>query len=46
MLYSTGDYLRTMRVVKMTGANHIMRPVMFKIDSNGIDAFPDARLPK
>lgn len=46
MLYSAGDYVRTMRVVKMRGANHIMRPVMFKIGSEGIVAFPDARLPE
>ncbi len=46
MLYSAGDYLRTIRVVKMRGANHVMRPVMFKIGSDGITAFPDARLPE
>jgi KaiC/GvpD/RAD55 family RecA-like ATPase len=44
-MYSSGDYIRTMRVVKMRGANHIMRKVMFKIETNGIHAFPDARLP-
>ncbi|MGY5880438.1 MAG: ATPase domain-containing protein [Candidatus Thorarchaeota archaeon] len=44
-LYSGGDYLRTMRIVKMRGANHIMRPVMFKIGNDGIVAFPDTRLP-
>ena len=46
MLFSAGDYLRTVRVVKMRGANHVMRPVMFKIGSDGITAFPDARLPE
>jgi KaiC/GvpD/RAD55 family RecA-like ATPase len=46
MLYSAGDYVRTMRVVKMRGANHVMKPVMFKIGSDGITAFPDARLPE
>lgn len=46
MLYSAGDYLRTMRVIKMRGANHAMQPVMFKIGSEGIVAFPDARLPE
>jgi len=46
MLYSAGDYLRTLRVVKMRGANHSMRPVMFKIATDGITAFPDARLPE
>ncbi|MFW9809637.1 MAG: RAD55 family ATPase [Candidatus Thorarchaeota archaeon] len=46
MLYSAGDYLRTIRVVKMRGANHAMRPIMFKIGSDGISAFPDARLPE
>lgn len=46
MLYSAGDYLRTMRVVKMRGANHAMRPVLFKIGPEGIVAFPDARLPE
>jgi KaiC/GvpD/RAD55 family RecA-like ATPase len=46
MLYASGDYVRTMRVVKMRGANHVMRPVMFKIGSEGIVAFPDTRLPE
>jgi len=46
MLYSSGDYVRTMRIVKMRGANHVMRPVMFKIGGEGITAFPDARLPE
>jgi KaiC/GvpD/RAD55 family RecA-like ATPase len=46
MLYSSGDYVRTVRVVKMRGANHVMQPAMFKIGSNGIVAFPDARLPE
>lgn len=45
-LYSAGDYIRTMRVVKMRGANHIMKRVMFKIGNTGIIAFPDARLPE
>ncbi len=44
-MYSSGDYVRTMRVVKMRGAKHDMRRVMFKIGSEGIVAFPDARLP-
>jgi KaiC/GvpD/RAD55 family RecA-like ATPase len=44
-MYSSGDYIRTMRVVKMKGASHIMRKVMFKIGIEGIVAFPDARLP-
>ena len=43
-LYSTGDYIRTMRIVKMRGANHAMRRIMFKIGEEGIVAFPDARL--
>ena len=46
MLYTGGDYVRTVRIVKMRGANHSMRPVMFKIGSKGIDAFPDTRLPE
>jgi circadian clock protein KaiC len=46
MLYTSGDYVRTMRVVKMRGANHTMRPIMFKIGAEGITAFPDARLPE
>ncbi|MFW9844094.1 MAG: RAD55 family ATPase [Candidatus Thorarchaeota archaeon] len=45
-LYSAGDYIRTMRIVKMRGANHVMKRVMFKIGSDGITAFPDARLPE
>ncbi|TFG32006.1 hypothetical protein EU527_11155 [Candidatus Thorarchaeota archaeon] len=44
-IHSSGDYVRTMRVVKMRGANHIMRSIMFKIGQNGIVAFPDARFP-
>jgi len=43
--YSSGEYVRTLRVVKMRGSSHIMRPIMFKISSEGIVAFPDARLP-
>lgn len=46
MVYSSGDYVRTMRVVKMRGATHVMKPVMFKIGAEGIIAFPDARLPE
>ncbi|TFG29875.1 hypothetical protein EU527_15250 [Candidatus Thorarchaeota archaeon] len=45
-VHSSGDYVRSMRVVKMRGANHIMRPIMFKIGSEGIVAFPDARFPE
>lgn len=44
-LYSAGDYIRTMRIIKMRGANHVMKRVMFKIGKEGIVAFPDARLP-
>jgi len=29
-LYSAGDYIRTIRIVKMRGANHVMKRVMFK----------------
>ncbi|MFX1605380.1 MAG: ATPase domain-containing protein [Promethearchaeota archaeon] len=46
MPYSPGDYVRTIRVVKMRGAKHVMKPMMFKIGSDGIVAFPDARLPE
>ncbi|MHA1576498.1 MAG: RAD55 family ATPase [Candidatus Thorarchaeota archaeon] len=45
-LYSGGDYIRTMRILKMRGANHVMKRVMFKIGETGIVAFPDARLPE
>ncbi len=44
-MYSSGDYIRTIRIVKMRGANHVMKRVMFKIADKGITAFPDARLP-
>ncbi|MBD3405239.1 MAG: hypothetical protein GF411_03770 [Candidatus Lokiarchaeota archaeon] len=44
-LYTAGDYIRTLRVIKLRGANHSMRPVMFKINDSGIIVFPDARLP-
>jgi len=45
MVYKGGDYIRTMRVLKMRGSGHVMRPIMFKIGSEGIVAFPDARVP-
>lgn len=45
-LYSSGDYIRTMRIVKMRGANPVMKRVMFKIGKEGITVFPDARLPE
>ena len=45
-LYSSGDYVRTMRIVKMRGANHIMRRVMFKIGNKGIVAFPESHFPE
>jgi KaiC/GvpD/RAD55 family RecA-like ATPase len=45
-LYSSGEYIRTIRIVKMRGTNHAMKRVMFKIGSEGIIAFPDARLPE
>jgi circadian clock protein KaiC len=44
MVYSAGDYVRTLRIVKMRGSEHTMRPVMFKITGKGITVFPDARL--
>ncbi|MHA1735726.1 MAG: RAD55 family ATPase [Candidatus Thorarchaeota archaeon] len=46
MLYTSGDYVRTMRIVKMRGVSHLMRPIMFKITSHGIAAFPETRLPE
>jgi circadian clock protein KaiC len=46
MLYSSGDYVRTMRIVKVRGIKHVMKPVMFKISDDGIVAFPEARLPE
>ncbi|MBN2230749.1 MAG: hypothetical protein JW779_14265 [Candidatus Thorarchaeota archaeon] len=46
MIYSTGDYIRTLRVVKLRGANHVMKPVMFRIQNDGIVVYPDARLPE
>ncbi len=39
-----GDYVRTIRVVKMRGTNHIMRPVLFKIGTEGIVVFPDTKI--
>ncbi|RLI54702.1 MAG: hypothetical protein DRO87_09865 [Candidatus Thorarchaeota archaeon] len=45
-VFSGGDYVRTMRVVKMRGANHTMKQVMFKIGPDGIVAYPGARLPE
>jgi KaiC/GvpD/RAD55 family RecA-like ATPase len=44
-MYSSGEYIRTMRVVKIRGAGHTMKKVMFKIGQDGIVVFPDARLP-
>ncbi len=46
MVYSSGDFVRTMRVVKLRGTSHIMRPIIFKISDNGIEAFPDTKLPE
>ena len=46
MIFSAGDFVRTMRVMKLRGTDHVMRPIMFKISDNGIEAFPDARLPE
>ncbi|MFW9979948.1 MAG: RAD55 family ATPase [Candidatus Thorarchaeota archaeon] len=45
-IYATGDYIRTLRVIKLRGANHVMKPVMFRIQNDGIEVFPDARLPE
>jgi KaiC/GvpD/RAD55 family RecA-like ATPase len=41
---SAGDFIRTLRIIKMRGINHVMRPVMFKIDAQGITVFPDFKL--
>ncbi len=46
MVYATGDYIRTLRIVKLRGANHVMKPVMFRIQNEGIVVYPDARLPE
>ncbi|MDF1541058.1 MAG: ATPase domain-containing protein [Candidatus Thorarchaeota archaeon] len=46
MVYATGDYVRTMRIVKIRGTSHVMRPAMFRIESNGVVVYPDARLPE
>ncbi len=45
-VYATGDYIRTMRVVKFRGTTHSMKPSMFRIEPDGIEVFPDARLPE
>ncbi len=45
-LYVSGDYIRTMRVMKMRGASHSMRPVIFKITDHGISVFPETRIPE
>ncbi len=39
-----GDYVRTIRIIKMRGTNHLMRPVLFKIDTEGIVVFPYSKL--
>ncbi|MFW9908670.1 MAG: RAD55 family ATPase [Candidatus Thorarchaeota archaeon] len=46
MIYSTGDYVRTLRIVKLRGTSHTMRPVMFRIESEGAKVYPDARIPE
>ncbi len=46
MVYTTGDYVRTMRIVKLRGTNHVMRPAMFRIEDKGVVVYPDARLPE
>ncbi len=45
MVYRTGDYIRTLRIVKMRGIEHVMRPIMFKVTSEGIIVFPDTKIP-
>jgi KaiC/GvpD/RAD55 family RecA-like ATPase len=45
-VYATGDYIRTLRVVKLRGTSHVMKPSMFRIEDVGIKVFPDARLPE
>jgi KaiC/GvpD/RAD55 family RecA-like ATPase len=45
MVKSSGDFVRTLRIVKMRGTSHVMRPVMFKISDDGITLFPETRLP-
>lgn len=44
MVFTTGDYVRTMRIVKLRGTSHVMKPSMFRIESNGIIVYPDARI--
>jgi KaiC/GvpD/RAD55 family RecA-like ATPase len=46
MVYATGDYVRTLRIVKLRGTNHVMRPAMFRIETSGVVVYPDARLPE
>ncbi|MHA1481073.1 MAG: RAD55 family ATPase [Candidatus Thorarchaeota archaeon] len=42
--FSAGDFIRTLRIIKMRGIGHVMRPVMFKIAKDGITVFPDSKL--
>ncbi|MHA1637210.1 MAG: RAD55 family ATPase [Candidatus Thorarchaeota archaeon] len=43
-MLSAGDFIRTMRIIKMRGIGHVMRSVMFKIGGEGITVFPDSKL--
>ncbi len=45
-LYATGDYIRTLRIVKLRGTNHSMKPAMFRIQDDGVAVFPEARIPE
>ncbi len=43
-LFTAGDYIRTIRIVKLRGTGHVMKPVMFRIQDEGIVVFPEARV--
>ncbi len=44
MNYTSGDFIRTLRIVKIRGTSHMMKPVLFKIEDSGITVFPEARI--
>jgi KaiC/GvpD/RAD55 family RecA-like ATPase len=43
-MFTAGDYIRTIRIVKLRGTNHVMKPVMFRIEDKGVVVFPEARI--
>ncbi|MEM2141706.1 MAG: ATPase domain-containing protein [Candidatus Thorarchaeota archaeon] len=39
-----GEYVRVLQVVKMRGTGHVMKPVLFKIGTDGVQVFPETKI--